>query len=200
MGARRQTATGLEVKAALQDLDETPDRIPAKDWPGQLTALGDPGLYSWWVDEKGAADLSAGLGEPIRTGRIYAGLTGATKWPSGKSGSATLGSRIGSNHLGGRIRSSTFRLTLAASLRDSLELEVEGPKKLAPDSEVRLSEWIRTHLSVAVHPFRDADALEDLESKVLQILNPPLNLAGRPTSETRRKLYELRARISRATK
>src|SRR6185369_16326052 len=43
-----------------------------------------PGLYSWWVDQAGAADLSRGLGLPVAEGLIYAGLAGGTRWPSGR--------------------------------------------------------------------------------------------------------------------
>ena len=39
-----------------------------------------PGLYSWWVDEAGAADISRGLGLPVKAGLIYAGLAGATRY------------------------------------------------------------------------------------------------------------------------
>jgi hypothetical protein len=58
----------------------------------------------------------------VRPGRIYAGQAGATKWPSGKVGKATLGSRIGGNHLRGSISASTFRSTLASALADPLKL------------------------------------------------------------------------------
>jgi hypothetical protein len=57
--------------------------------PDEFLAMGDqladrPGLYSWWVDEVGAAALSRGLGLPFEAGLIYAGLAGATRWPSGR--------------------------------------------------------------------------------------------------------------------
>lgn len=182
---------------SLKHLDKSPDRVSAGDWPAHLSDLDMPGMYSWWVDERGGVDLTRGLGATVAGGRIYAGLTGATKWPSGKVGSATLRSRIGSNHIGGRIRSSTFRLTLAASLRDTLKLQLDGPKRLSKDSEARLTEWIRSHLSLAVFPFPNADALEDLENKVLSVLDPPLNLAGRPKVLVRAKLTTLRADLSR---
>jgi hypothetical protein len=110
----------------------------------------------------------------VEPGRIYAGQTGGTKWPSGATPSTTLRDRIGSNHLRGRIRASTFRLALAAALRNALPLRPTGPKRLDTDSEDMLSDWIRTHLEVAVHPFEDRDALKDLEHRVLLELDPPL--------------------------
>ena len=111
----RRTTTEAEFRAAMRALDQAPVLTPARDWPdGLLHGLDGPGLYSWWVDKSGALDLSRGLGCQVLPGRIYAGQTGATKWPSGTVGRATLRSRISSQHLRGRIRGSTFRLTLAS--------------------------------------------------------------------------------------
>lgn len=193
-------ATEAEVQAALDDLDRAPDRIVARNWPGHLQARSaDPGLYSWWVDPAGADELAEGLDASVEAGRIYAGQAGATKWPSGKVGAATLASRIGSQHVRGRIRGSTFRLTLASALRASLGPVVEGPKKLAGESEDELSRWIAGHLTVAVHPFAERDALSDLEDRVLDVLDPPLNLDGRPPSDVRSSLSRRRASLGAAT-
>jgi hypothetical protein len=165
-------------------------------WPADLSGLDGPGLYSWWVDEGGADDLSQGLGQPVRVGRIYAGQTGATKWPSGKTGKATLRTRIGNNHLKGRIRGSTFRLTLGAALQRRLELQSIGTNTMAADSEHRLSRWIADHLDVAVFPFQDADALANLEHRVLRVLDPPLNLDGMDITPLRAALRALRASLA----
>src|SRR5205085_102251 len=109
-------------------------------------------LYSWWADDGGAVDLTAGLGQPVESGRIYAGQTGATAWPSGKGRLTTLRGRIGGNHLHGTIHGSTFRWTLAASLRIALQLNLAAPMKLSPKGEQAISRWIKDHLSVAVYP------------------------------------------------
>lgn len=53
-------------------------------------ATDRPGLYSWWVDETGAADLTRGLGMSVEAGLVYAGLAGATRWPSGQRSQNTL--------------------------------------------------------------------------------------------------------------
>ena len=129
-------------------------------------------------------------------GRIYAGQTGATKWPSGRVGSATLASRIGSNHLRGRIRGSTFRFTLASALVSSLELTVVGAKKLSRESEQRLSMWMQRHLEVAVHPFANRDALASLEMMVLNALDPPLNLSGCTVTPLRSELSRHRLTLA----
>jgi hypothetical protein len=189
---RRRHAKSAEVSSALRALQERPRQVPAIDWPAYLQQLDQPGLYSWWVDTPGAKMLARGLGQALTPGRIYAGQTGATKWPSGKAGAMTLGKRIGGNHLNGRIRGSTFRLTLASILAGPEQLKSLGPGLLDPDSEQRLSQWMRAHLAAAVHPFPDRDVLLDLEKRVLEQLDPPLNLEGRPATTIRLRLSELR--------
>jgi hypothetical protein len=189
---RRRHATPAEVHRALVALEKHPTLVAASDWPADLQDINQPGLYSWWVDTSGARTLTQGLRHPIKPGRIYAGQTGATKWPSGNAGAMTLRKRIGSNHLDGRIRGSTFRLTLAAILARPERLRITEPGQLDRDSEQRLSQWMRTHLQVAVHPFSDRDSLLDLEGHVLEELDPPLNLDGRPTTTIRVRLTNLR--------
>ena len=181
-----------DVVAALEVLDARPKIVPAPEWPGELQGIREAGLYSWWVDEAGASDIAEGLGVPITPGRIYAGQAGATRWPSGTLSTATLDGRIRSQHLGGNIYGSTFRLTLASCLATPLELESEGRKRLAPGGEQLISSWIQQHLSVAVHPNSDRDALENLEHRVLGKLDPPLNLRGMDPSPIRVRLQECR--------
>ena len=182
---------------ALADLDESPVLVLAREWPAGLTCLDRPGLYAWWADETGAADLSRGLGFTIEPGRIYAGQAGATKWPSGKTGTNTLGKRIGQMHLGGKVRMSTFRWTLASLLFDQLEMRAQASMLITPASEQALTEWMRGHLSVAVHPHEDRDTLAGLEHAVLERLDPPFNLRHVQPTPVRHRLSELRRRISR---
>jgi hypothetical protein len=191
----RRQATNAELQLALRALDGAPERIPAGLWPGSRTDVGQPGLYSWWVDVTGSEDLAAGLGVNLDPGRIYAGQTGATKWPSGTTGKMTLQSRIWGNHLRGTVHGSTFRLTLAACLRERLELEAIAPRRLAAASERRLSAWLVEHLEVAVHPFPERAVLADLERRVLAFLDPPLNLDGMPSTALRSRLRARRARL-----
>lgn len=183
------------VRRALVDLDVSPTMVRASQWPGPLSGLDSPGLYSWWVDEAGAGDLGRGLEHDVPAGRVYAGQAGATRWPSGTPSAATLRSRITTQHLGGNIYGSTFRLTIAAALADALGLVAVDRKRLAPGGERLLTEWIQGHLSVAVHPYPLPDALDDLERRVLAGLDPPLNLDGMPSSSIRSRLEELRRRL-----
>jgi hypothetical protein len=198
MTTPRPTVTDAEVRAALRALDTAPVLIGAREWSEVASAFNAPGLYAWWVDATGAVNLSIGLADEVAAGRIYAGQAGATKWPSGRVGGATLRSRISSQHLGGNIGGSTFRLTLASVLAKELGLQPIAPKKIGRDGESRLSQWMRDHLAVAVHAFEDRDALADLEHRVLGELNPPLNLEGRPASGIRAALSRLRAGLPEA--
>jgi hypothetical protein len=183
--------------SAIFDLDESPTLVRACDWPADLTCLDRPGLYAWWVDEAGAADLSRGLGHELVAGRIYAGQAGATNWPSGKVGDNTLRKRIGQMHLGGKVRMSTFRWTLAAILFDHLGVQVKATMVMTPSSEQALTEWMHRHLSIAVHPHDDRDSLDGLEQELLGLLDPPLNLRHMVPTPARQHLTELRRRISR---
>ncbi|MDD2858985.1 MAG: hypothetical protein PHU75_09965 [Candidatus Nanopelagicales bacterium] len=146
-----------------------------------------PGLYSWWVDAAGALDLTAGLGHRIAPGLIYAGLAGATQWPSGKRSTNTLWSRISGMHLGSKHEFSTLRRSIGAILAagsDSNEVD-----------EVALTKWMHEHLRVIAVQYLDADALGRIESDVLDVLEPPLNLRGMPDSDIRRELKALRKRV-----
>lgn len=145
-----------------------------------------PGLYSWWVDETGANDLSVGLDSIVAAGLIYAGLSGATRWPSGKRSANTLWGRLTRMHLGGRHRFSTFRLSLGSVLA--------AKSSAAEIDEIALTAWMLDHLRVNLIPFPDADVLGRVETQVLAQLDPPLNLDKVPKTETRRNLSELRRR------
>lgn len=193
--------TQEEIEEVVNDLAYEPRRIGASGWPGDvnLKDVDVPGLYSWWADQRGAEDLSEGIGLTVKPGIVYVGQAGATRWPSGQRSLATLNSRIFGMHLGknASIDFSTLRLTLAASLAKRLQLVVIEPRKLHSDSEGKLTEWMRCHLEIAVHVFGERDALKELESKVNKTLDPPLNIKGMPPSPIRRRLKELRQTIRR---
>ena len=100
----------------------------------------------------------------------------------------------GRNHLHGTITGSTFRLTLASILADSLGLVDAGGRKLALEGETRLSGWMLEHLQVAVTAVPDRTLVGPLEDAVLARLDPPLNLQGMPSSDTRAALSSRRRR------
>ncbi|WP_422656613.1 DUF6884 domain-containing protein [Nocardioides sp.] len=161
--------------------------------PAEFLATGGaglrhPGLYSWWVDEAGAVDLSDGLGEPVEPGLIYAGLAGATRRRSGRKSTNTLWGRIEGMHLGGRHEFSTFRLSLGsviANARGDAEID-----------EGALTAWMHDHLRLRTVVVEDADALDALETEVLAKLDPPLNLNEMRLSTARTRLSALRRRFN----
>lgn len=187
---------GADPHAAAEDFCAWLTDDAAAVAPGEFIAHGPsglkvPGLYSWWVDSTGASDLSAGLELPPEPGLIYAGLAGATRWPSGRRSSNTLWSRISGMHLGGKHEFSTFRRTLGALLASALgEEEID---------EVRLTAWMHDHLKVIAVPFEDADSLGKLEDDVLGRLDPPLNLKGMGGTALRQRVKELRRPHARRT-
>lgn len=161
--------------------------------------LARPGLCAWWVDGDGAAQLSRGLGSglAVEADLIYVGQAEATEWPSGRRSVKTLATRVVAMDLNGHVRSSDLRLSLAAMLLDELGLAVMRPMLMTPESEDALSAWMKRHLCVAMHPVEDRDTLEDLERRAESaLLDPPLNLQRRPDTAVRRRLIELRRRIS----
>lgn len=143
-----------------------------------------PGLYSWWVNKAGAADLTEGLGVRIPHGLIYVGLAGATRWPSGKRSTSTLWSRITTMHLGGNHEFSTLRRSLGSILAH----EAKSPTI----DEAALSAWMNQHLRILATPYEDVDVLGGLEADVLRTIDPPLNLRGMKPSPARARLTELR--------
>lgn len=146
-------------------------------------ALADPGLYVWFVDDAGAADLSAGLRMPLAPGLVYAGQAGGTLWPSGKRSDSSLWGRLTSDHFGRARKNSTLRRSFASILMESWQREV---------TEAELTSWMIEHLTVSVVKHRDRDSLRAVEHRVLALLDPPLNLEHVPRSELRIRLSELR--------
>jgi hypothetical protein len=158
--------------------------------------LDQPGLYAWWVDAVGAELISTRLGEPVSPGIVYAGQAGAEK---GRASAATLRSRLGGNHIGGRIRNSTFRLTAAAVLLEEVEALIAGDRRIGAMGERIVSDWLAAHFRVTVVPFADRGRLAAIESQVLAALDPPLNIEGMPATRLRLALGRRRARLRSAT-
>lgn len=149
--------------------------------------LGQPGLFSWFVDADGALELSAGAGHVIRAGLVYAGLAGGARRSVGTRATDTLGGRVLDVHLAPNSRVSTFRHTLAAVLRP-----VHGWDTV---DEMALTHWMRRHLSVVIVPASDPGILEVVETAVLGALDPPLNLGKVPRTPLRLRLMELRRAV-----
>ncbi len=192
--APRQSAVGpaacLGNNELLSELkDESRALTPSGFLATRGAGLRHPGLYSWWVDEAGALDLSRGFGQPVTAGLIYAGLAGATRSRTMKRSKNTLWGRIRSMHLGGRHEFSTFRLSLGSVLACAFE-----QPQIDEDA---LTAWMHEHLRLVTITVEDPDTLNDLETLVLGDLDPPLNLDKMPKTALRRRLSELRGQYSR---
>ncbi len=168
-------------------------RCSCSTWPGDLQNLESSGLYAWWVDSDGAEFITAQLGQTVPPGIVYIGQAGAA--PS----TASLGSRISHNHMGGKIRNSTIRLTTAAILLNELGNHVEGDRKLSGLGEKIVTRWLASHFHLTVAQYDDRDQLAAMEELVLGKLDPPLNLRGRPPTALRVVLGERRRILRRAT-
>lgn len=160
---------------------------PVDGFPWPETDLRHPGLYAWYVDLSGGHELTAALGHRVGPGLVYAGQAGATSSKAGKASSATLASRIGGNHLSGDVDSSTWRRTLAALLL--------GPVAHTQEGRAQLDAWMRRHLRLIVAPLPDRASVGRLEHEVLALLDPPLNLMGRPRTELRAEVSRLRREL-----
>lgn len=142
------------------------------------------GLYSWWVDKAGAADLTRGLQLPVTAGIIYVGQAGASRPRSGSRSRSTLWLRLTRNHLGGNHRSSTLRRTLGSILASA--------EQWPAIDEATLTAWMCEHLRVAPVPVSERETLDSLESEVVAVLDAPFNLNKVPTNPMRQRLRALR--------
>ena len=122
--------------------------------------------------------------QPVPAGLIYAGRPEATRWPGAKLSQNTPRDPITGMHLGAAAEFFMFRRTLAAILRPVLDLGAED--------DPRLYTWIKIHLGVNAVRAPDPDRLAETETAVLDLLDPPLNVRGRPPSAIRARLAELR--------
>lgn len=143
-------------------------------------AAAHPGLYAFYASTATWREL--GLGPP-RDGRpLYVGKA-----------ESTLAARDLAGHFGineGRRQSptgsSTVRRSLAALLAPTQGYRgrPRNPEKpshfanygLSSAHDKKLSAWMRRRLRVTFWPHDDASALENLETEVLQVFLPPLNL------------------------
>lgn len=190
-----RVADPSSVESFVKTLADDSRARPAVGFPSGHGRVDVAGMYSWWADPQSLEMMREELSEEIPA-LIYVGQSGATRWPSGAPSSATLTSRIRTNHLNGNASSSTFRLTVSALLVGPLGLSIAKAGRLIPADRVFVSAWIKEHLSVLTVPFSDRDALGSLENRVLETLDPPFNLKGmRPTS-VRNRLAKLRRVIS----
>jgi hypothetical protein len=135
-----------------------------------------PGLYAIYGDKQAWSEL--GLGESPDTRPLYVG----------KAEDSLLG-RDMNQHLGdGRTGSSTLRRSLAALLRERLQLHgiPRNPTKpadfdrfgLQPSEDRKLTDWMRSRLAIATWCPDATIVLRAEERELVSTWLPPLNLQG----------------------
>jgi hypothetical protein len=139
------------------------------------------GLYAWHGDEV-ARELVGNLFDPAPVGPLYVGRI-----------NAALQLRTGRNRLR-NTKASSLRCSLAAMLWDELELRCVAAQTIDPVGNLRLTDWMLEHLSVAIAPVATKSVIAPLEEDVLRRLDPPLNLTKVGWSPGRTRLRRLRGR------
>lgn len=185
------------VERMVRRLADRANAEPAAGFPRDRGLASHPGLYAWYASSPALDLLSAAFGERLDQ-PIYTGQAGASSARAGIERSATLLTRIRSNHLRGNLKASTFRRTLAAVLREPLGLQLDAPRVLSRPSKDVLTAWIAEHLEIVIAPFGDRSTLAAVEHDVLQLLDPPLNLDQMPPTPVRARLKALRAELANA--
>ena len=133
----------------------------------------EPGLYAWWTVPGSIPDVP-GCPHPTVADLdlFYVGIS-----PSSAKSSQNLRKRVAGNHIKGNTGGSTFRLTLASLLFETVAWQpvMTDRPVLTPENNRALTQWQHDHLRLtwAVHP-----EPWTIEHEVIGRLRPPLNLAG----------------------
>jgi len=164
---------GTDALALLPDFPSLPSR---------------PGIYAIHADGRALEELKVdrwtSVGRPVYVGKSE----------------TSLGQRdIGTHFSDGKTGSSTLRRSLAALLSSQLGLSGQPRNHrrpghfsnfgLSPEHDLRLTNWMREHLSIATWVGDARAPLGDVEASVLANWNPVLNL----TKVTHQNVDRLRA-------
>lgn len=146
------------------------------------------GLYIIGAREKGCL-------EKIMGDVVFPEIDGLPIIYIGISETQGLKKRDFRNHFDGTARKSTLRKSLGSLFdwhADRL-YDKNGKYKFKPDCEQKLSKWMKENL--IMHYWLFEAGLSDLETKLLNELSPPLNIAKNKSpvnKEFRKHLSELR--------
>ncbi len=150
-------------------VDVATARLPVADGGART----EPGFYAWWLTDKLALPMALTSSHPARpdVGLLYIGIA-----PNGASSSATIRSRILTNHLGNALGSSTLRRSLAALLWEGNDWHpYTTPAKkpaLPPDECVALTRWMTRNLLVS---WCGVTKPWEYEPTLIAEMAPPLN-------------------------
>ena len=159
---------------------------PSKDNPNDLP--DQTGIYM--ISAKNRDSL-----EKIMVDVVFPELDGLPIIYIGISETQGLRKRDYRNHSNGTARKSTLRKSLGSLFKWQADrlYDKGGKYKFKPDSEQKLSIWMQDNL--IMYYWLIDTGLSDLETKLIDELNPPLNIAKNKcpvNKEFRRYLSELR--------
>ena len=146
------------------------------------------GLYGWWFDSSLPEVPRGGCHKFNGKDLLYIGIAPPKDRPIRRGSATPVKRRLWRNHLRGSVRISTLRLSLAALLKDQLDLEFyrdSGDRVcMAKEHEQNLTAWIEDHAGISVVHH---DAPWQLEEALVRNGPPlPLNLSmsGHPFKPT----------------
>lgn len=163
--------TPSTIDEVIGQLISTPKSLNEATSPSGLPS--EPGLYAWWT-LLGSIPNVPRCPHPTNPalGLFYVGIS-----PSSAKSSQNLRKRVAGNHIRGNTGGSTFRLTLASLLFETMAWEplMTDRPVLTPADNRALTQWQHKHLRLtwAIHP-----EPWTIEHEVIDRLRPPLNLAG----------------------
>jgi len=152
-----------------------------------------PGLYGWYFQELPSGLDGSGCIEVDRRRLLYVGI--APSRPLARDGlpsTSTLRSRI-RMHYAGNAEGSTLRFTLGSLLAADLRLQQDPTRrsKSFGEGEVWLSEWMQRNAYVTWIQYPEP---WEIERKVVEKLDLPLNLAHNRSHPFWRHLSKARSR------
>lgn len=171
--------------------------------PDQLLAFIDKravthGVYGWWFDQSLPLVPRDGCLEYDGRHLLYIGIAPPKEGRTHRSVKTPMHRRLWRNHLRGTVRVSTVRLSLAALLKQALDLTFwrDSLNRVHMDrhQEDKLSDWMDQHAAISVVQHEDPWALEE---KLIRDGPPlPLNLSmsGHPFRST---LSDMRRALGR---
>lgn len=127
--------------------------------PDQLLAFIDQraithGVYGWWFDQNLPQVPRDSCLEHDGKHLLYIGIAPPKDGPKSRSARTPMQRRLWRNHLRGTVRVSTVRLSLAALLKQALDLTFwrDSRNRVHMDrhQEDKLSDWIDRHAAISV--------------------------------------------------
>jgi hypothetical protein len=159
------------IEEVITKLTSIPKSLEEATSPSGLPR--EPGLYAWWTVPGSIPDVPRCPHPRVPDlDLFYVGIS-----PSSAKSSQNLRKRVAGNHIKGNTGGSTFRLTLASLLFETMAWQpvMTDRPVLARDDNTALTAWQHEHLRLtwAVHP-----EPWTIEHEMIDHLRPPLNLAG----------------------